>query len=226
MELNKKIIWFHHFMANRWRKSGNSDILLTWAQNHWRQWLQPRNFKKCLLLGRKTMTKLDSVFKKQRCKFSDKGPYSQRYDFSTTHVWMEELDHKEGWVPNNLCFPIVVLEQTLESPLDFREIQPVNPKGSQPCIFIGRTDDETEAPILWPSDVKSWFIGRDPGARKDWRQEEKGMTEDEMVGWHHWCNGHEFDWALGVGDGQGDLMCCSPRGRKESYTTERLNWLN
>ena len=118
----------------------------------------------------------------------------------------------------------MVLEKTLESPLDCKEIQPVHPKGNQSWIFIGRTDVEDETPILWPSDVKNWLIWKDPDAGKDWRQEENGMSEDEMVGWHHWLNRHEFEQALGVGDGQGSLVCCSPWGHKESDMTEQLNW--
>ena len=121
-------------------------------------------------------------------------------------------------------FWTVVLEKTLESPLDCKEIQPVNLKGNQSWIFIGRTDTEAETPILWLPDVKNWLIGKDPDAGKDWRQEEKGMTEDEMVGWHHRLNGHEFEWTLGVGDGQGGLVCCSSWGCKELDTTECLNW--
>ena len=113
----------------------------------------------------------------------------------------------------------------LLSPLDCKEIQPVNPKGNQSWIFIGRTDAEAETPTLWPPDVKNWLIGEDPDAGKDLGQEEKGTTEDEMVEWHHWWDGHEFELSLGVGDGQGALACCSPRGRKESDKTERLNWL-
>jgi len=118
----------------------------------------------------------------------------------------------------------MVLEKTLESPLDYKEIKPVNPKGNQSWIFIGRTDAEASAPILWPPDVMSRLIRKDPDSGKDWGQEEKGTTEDEMVGWHHWLHGHEFDQALGVGDGWGSLVCYSPRGCKESYTTERLKW--
>ena len=118
----------------------------------------------------------------------------------------------------------VVLEKTLESPLDCKEIQPVNPKGNQSWIFIGRTDVEAETPILWPSDVKNWLIWKDPDAGKDWRQEEKGMTKDEMVGWHHQLDGHEFEQALGVGDRQGSLACCSPWGHRDTDTTEWLNW--
>ena len=137
---------------------------------------------------------------------------------------MWELDFKESWVPKNWCFWTVVLEKTLESSLDFKKTQPVHPKGNQSWIFIGRTDAEPETPILWPPAAKNWLIGKDPDAGKDWRQEEKGATEDEMVGWHHWLNGHEFELSPGVGDGQGGLACCSPRSRKESDTTERLNW--
>ena len=141
---------------------------------------------------------------------------SYRYGFSSSHVEIWEVDHKEGWVTKNLCFQTVVLEKTLESPLDSKEIKPVNPKGSQSWIFTGRTDAEAEAPILWPPDVKNWLTGKDPDAGKDWRQEEKGMTEDEMVGWHHWLNGHEFEQALGVGDGHGIFARCSPWGHKKS----------
>ena len=129
---------------------------------------------------------------------------------------------KNFWSFHN-CFRIVVLEKTLYNPLDNKEI---SPKGNQPWIFTGRTDAEAEALILWLSDSKSWLVRKDPDAGKEWRQEEKGMTEDEMVGWHHQCNGHEFEKALGVGDGQGSLACCSPWGHKESNSTEQLNWNN
>ena len=148
--------------------------------------------------------------KKQRHYFANKGPYSQSYGFSITHVWMWELDHRESWSLKNLCFPTVMLEKSLESPLDCKEIKSVNPKGNQSWMFLGRTDAEAETPILWPPDVKNWLIRKDPDAVKDWRREEKEMTEDEMVGWHHQRNGHEFEQALGVGDGQGSLACYSP----------------
>ena len=138
--------------------------------------------------------------KSQRHYFSNRSPSSQGYGFPSGHEWMWELDYKESWVPKNWCFWTVVLEKTLESPLDCKEIQPVHPKG-QSWVFIGRTDVEAETPIFWPLDVESWFIWKDPDAGKDWGQEEKGMTEDEMVGWHHWHNGHGFGWTLGVGDG-------------------------
>ena len=128
--------------------------------------------------------------------FADKGPSSQSYGFSSSHVWMWELDHKESWALKNWYFWAVVLEKTLESPLDCKEIQPVNPKENQSWIFIGRTDAEAETPILWPPDA-NWLIGKDSDAAKDWRQE-KGMTEDEMVGWPHWCDGHDVSklWEL------------------------------
>ena len=137
---------------------------------------------------------------------------------------MWELDYKESWVPKNRCFWTVVLEKTLQSPLDCKETQPVHPKGNQSWIFIGRTDAEAEALILWLSDAKNWLIWKDPDAGKDWRQDEKGTTEDEMAGWHHQLDGHEFEQALGVGDGQGSLACCSPWGCNDLDTTEQLNW--
>ena len=129
----------------------------------------------------------------------------------------------DSWVPMNWCFRTVVLEETLETPLDSKEIQPVHPKGNQSWTLIRRTDAEAETPILWPPDMKNWLIGKDPDAGKDWRQEEKGMTEDEMVGWHHWLNGHELELTPGVGGRQGGLVCCSPWGHKELDTTE-WNW--
>ena len=135
---------------------------------------------------------------------------------------MWELDHKRGWVLKNWCFPTVVLAKTLESPLDCKEIQLVHPKGHQPWIFIERTDAEAETPIHWSPDAKNWLTGKDSDAGKDWRQE-KGTTEYEMVGWHHWLKGREFEQALGDGDGQLSLVCCSPWSHKESDTTEWLN---
>ena len=167
----------------------------------------------------------------QRHYFDNKGPSSQSYGFSSSHVWMWELDHKERWALKKWRFWTVVLEKTLESPLDCKEIQPVHPKGNLAWIFIGRTDAEAETPVLWPPNVKNWLFGKDPDAGKDpdtgkdWRQDEKGTTEDEMVGWHHRFDGCEFVQASGVGDGQGSLACCSPWGCKESDTTERLNWI-
>ena len=161
--------------------------------------------------------------KKQRHYFANTGLSSQGYGFSSSHVWMWELDYKESWVQKNWCFWTVVLEKTLESPLDCKEIQPVHPK-DQSWVFIGRTDVEAETPILWPPDVESWLIWKDPDAGKGWGQEEKGMTEDEMVGWQYQHNGHGFGWTLGVGNGQGGLVYCGSWGCKELDMTEWLNW--
>ena len=165
--------------------------------------------KRHLLLGRKVMTNLDSILKSR--DITNKGPSSQGYGFSSSHVWIWELNYKESWAPKNWCFWIV-LEKTLESPLDCKEIQPVHPKGNQSWIFIGRTDAEAETPMLWPPDATNQLIGKDPHARKNWRQEEKGKIEDEMVGWHHWHDGQEFEQAPGFGDGQGGLAYCHPWG--------------
>ena len=161
--------------------------------------------------------------KKQRHNFADKSVCSQSYGLSSSQVQMWELDNKKCWALKNWCLQIGVLEKTLESPLDCKETEPVNCKGNQPWICIRRTDAKADAPILWPPDAKSWLIGKDPDPGKDWRQEEKGMTEDEMVGGHHQLNGHEFEQALRDGEGQGSLTCCSPWGRKELDTTEQLN---
>ena len=138
--------------------------------------------------------------KKQRHYFANKVLSSQGYGFPSSHVWMSELDYKESWVPKNWCFWTMVLEKTLESPLDCKEIQPVHPKGNLSWIFIGRTDPEAETPILWLPEVKNWLIGKDPDAGKIKKQEEKGMTENEMAGWHHWLDGRESEWTPGVGD--------------------------
>ena len=173
----------------------------------------------CLLLGKKSYDQPRQRVKKQKHYFAKKGPSSQSYGFSNSHVWMPELDYKESWALKNWCFWSVVLEKALESLLDFKEIKPVNPEGNQSQIFIGRTDAEAETPIFWPPDAKSWLIWKDLDAGKDLRQEEKGMTEDEMAGWHHRLDGHESEWTLGVGDGQGVLACCDSWGRKESDTT-------
>ena len=137
---------------------------------------------------------------------------------------MWKLDCEGSWVLKNWCFWTVVLEKTLESPLDCKEIQPVHSKGDQSWVFIGRTNTEAETPILWPPHAKSWLTGKDPDAGKDWGQEEKGTTEDEMAGWHHRLDGHEFEYTPGVGDGQGGLACYDSWGHKESDTTEWLNW--
>ena len=161
---------------------------------------------------------------KQRHYFANKGLSSQGYHFSSGHVWMWELDCEESWALKNWCFWTVVLEKTLECPLDCKEIQPVYPKGDRSWVFIGRTDVEAKTTILWLPRAKSWLIGKDPDAEKDWGQEEKGTTEAEVAGWHHQLNGHGFGWTSGAGDGQGGLACCGSWGRKELDTTERLNW--
>ena len=168
---------------------------------------------------------LSKPTEKQRHSFANKGPSSQSYSFSSGHVWMSELDYKESWALKNWCFWTVVLEKTLENPLGCKEIQQVHSKGDQSWIFMGRTDAEAETPILWPPAAKSWLIRKDPDAGKDWRWEEKGTTEDEMVRWHHRVDGHEFEQALQLGDKQEGLACCSPWGCKESDANERMNWI-
>ena len=140
-----------------------------------------------------------------------------KWQIIISSVWMWELDYKESWAPKNWCFWILALEKTLESPLDCKEIQPVHPNGHQSWVFIGRTDAEAETPILWPPDVKSWLIWKDLDAGKDWGQEKKGMTEDEMVGWHHRLYGHGFGWIQGVGGGQG-AWCAAVHGVTKSRT--------
>ena len=165
--------------------------------------------KRRLLLGRKAMTNLDGVLKSRDIPLPAKVCISQSYGFSTSHGWMWELDHQEGWAPKTWRFQTVVLEKTLESPLDSKKIKPINFKGNQPWIFIARTGAEAEAPVPWPPYAESWLIGKDSDAEKDWRQEEKGVTEDKMVEWHHWLNGHEFEQTPGDSEGQGSLECCS-----------------
>ena len=180
-------------MANKWVNSGNTGWLYLFGlQNHCRWWLQPWN-KKMLAPWKESYDQPRQHIKKQRHCFANKGLPSQGYCFSTSHVWMWELDYKESWALKNWCFWTVVLEKTLESPFDCKEIQPVHPKGNQSWVFIGRSDVEAETPVLWPPDAKSWLIWKDPNAGKDWMWEDKGTTEDEMVGWHHRLNEHEFE---------------------------------
>ena len=185
--------------------------------------------KRGLLLGREVITKLNNVLKRRDITLPTKvykGLYSQSYGFSSSHVWIWKVGHKEGWALKNWCFQIVVLEKTLEGHLDSKKFKPVNPKENQFWIFIGRTVAAAEAPILWPPDVKSLLIGKDPDAEKDWRQEEQGATEEEMVGWHHRFSGQEFKQTLGDGEGQGNLACCSPWSWKESDRTEHWTITN
>ena len=182
--------------------------------------------KRLLLLGRQVMTNLEGVLKSRDITLPTKVCIKLCF-FSSSHVWMWELDYKENWAPKNWCFWTVVLEKTLESPLDCKEIKPVHPKGNQSSIFIGRIDAEAETPKHWPPDAKNWRIWKDPDAGKDWRPKEKGRAKDEMVGWHHWHSG--LEQAPGVGDGQGSLACCSPWGHKEFDMTDRtgvVTWLN
>ena len=164
---------------------------------------------------------------KQRRYFANKGPFhivlssSQSYGFCSSHVWMWELGHKEGWAPKNWCFRTMMLVETLESPLESKEIKAINPKGNQSWIFIGRTDAEDEALVPWPPDAKNWLIGKDPDAGKVWGQDEKGLTETLRLPAH--VNGQEFGQTLGDGEGQGSLVCCSPSGCKEFDMTELPN---
>ena len=159
------------------------------------------------------MTYLDSILKRRDITLPTKARLVKAMIFAVVQMW--ELNHKEGWVPKNLRFQTMVLEKTLESPLDCKELKPVSPKGNWPWIFIGRTDVEAETPMLWPPDVKNWLVGKDPNAGKHWRQEAKGMTEDEMVGWHHRLNGREFEQTPGESEWQMQLAGCSPWVHRE-----------
>ena len=204
-----------------------------WAvyKNWWgpAQWLDqkeaPKHFPKSNLHQKKVMVtdQPRQHIKKQRHYFANKGPSSQGYGFSSGHVWMWELDYKESWVPKNWCFWTVVLEKTLESPLDCKEIQPVHSKGDQSWVFFGRNDAKAETPVLWPPHVKNWLIGKDSDSRRDCGQEEKGTTENEMAGWHHQLDGRESGWTLGVGDGQGGVACCNSWGLTRLNDWTELN---
>ena len=180
--------------------------------------------KRRLLLGRKAIRNLDSILKSRDITLLTKVHLVKAMVFPVVMYGCESWTIKRSWAPKNWCFWTVVLEKTLESPLDCKEIKPVHPKGDQSRIFTGRTDADAVAPGLWPPDVKSWLTGKDPEAGKDWRQEEKGATEDKTVGWHHRLNGYEFEQAPGVAAGQGSLVCCSPWGCEDSDITEQLNW--
>ena len=172
-----------------------------------------------LLLGRKVMSNLDSIFKSRDITLPTKVRLVRAIIFPVVMYGCWELDCEECWAPKNWCFWAVVLEKTLESPLDCKEFQPVHSEGDQPWDFLGGNDAEAETLVLWPPHVKSWLIGKDSDAGRDWGQEEKGTTEDEMAGWHHWLNGPECEWIPEVSDGQGGLACCDSWGRKESDTT-------
>ena len=215
-------IWSHHFMGNRCGNNGNSDTLFWGAPKSMQIVTASHEIKRCMLLGRKAMTNIDSLLKSRFITLLTKVHIVKAMDFFSSHVWMWESDHREGWVMKNWGFWTVVLEKTLESPLDCKVIQPAHPKGNQSWIFIGRTDAEAETPILWPPDAKSWLIGKDSDAGKDWGQEEKGTTEDEMLGLYHWLNGYEFNQASGVGDGS-EVWRAAVHGVTKSRT--RLsNW--
>ena len=155
------------------------------------------------------------AYSKAETLLCQQGPSSPGYGFSCGHISMWELDCAEGWELKNWCIWTVVLEKTLESPLDCKEIQPIHSKGDKPWDFFGRNDAKAETPVLWPTHVKSWLIGKDSDAGREWGQEEKGTTEDEMAGWHHWVDGREFEWTLGDGDGQGGLVCWDSWAYKE-----------
>ena len=207
-------------MANRWGNSGwlyflGSKITADVDCSH--------EIKRCLLLGRKVMINLYNILKSRDITLPA-NVCSQGYGFSIGHVWMWELDCEESWALKNWWFWTVVLEKTLESPLNCKEIQPVHPK-DQSWVFMRRTDAEAETPILWPPDVKSWLIWKGLDAGKVWRWEEKGETEDEMIGWHHRHNGPGFGWTLAIGVGQGGLVCCGSWGCRvvHDWVTE-LNW--
>ena len=177
-----------------------------------------------LLLGRKVMTNLDRILKTRDITLPTKVRLVKAMVFPVV-MWMWELDSEESWVLKNWCFWTMVLEKTVESPLDCKEIQPVHSEGDQPWDFFGRNDAKAETPGLWPPYVKSWLIGKYSDAGRHWRQDEKGTAEDEMAGWHHWPDGRESQWTPGVGDVQGGLACCDSWGHKKSETTERLNWI-
>ena len=203
-------------MANKRGESGNSDrFYFLGLKNHCGWWLQPWN-PKTLAPWKESYDKPRQCIKTEKHHYLSKGLSSRSYGFSSRHVWMYELDRKECWAPKHWCFWTTVLEKTLESPWHCKEIKPVSPKGNQ------RPDAKAETPVLWPPDAKSWLIRKDLGAGNDWRWEEKRTTKDEMIGWHHRLNGHEFGETLGVGDGQGSLECCCPRGHTYSNMTEQL----
>ena len=198
-------------MACRSGKSANNDrFYFLELQSHCGQWFQPWN-EKMLTPWKDNYDKPRQSIKNQRHHFADKGSCSQSYVFSSSHVWM--------WILKNWCFWTVVLKKTFESPLDCREVKPVDPKGNQPWIFIERTD--AEALTLWLPNAKSQLIGKDPHAGKDWGPAEKGTTENETIGWHHWLSGHEFGQILGDSEGQTNPACCSPWGRKELDVTKQ-----
>ena len=209
-------------MANRWENNGNNERLYFGGLQNHADGECSHEIERPLLLGRKAMTKLDSILKSSVNTLPTKFHLIKSMCFPVVmYGW--ELECKESWALKNQWFWTVALEKTPESPLDYKEIKPVNPKGNQSWIFIEKTDAETETSILWPPDANNWLTGKDPDSGKDWRQEKKGTTADNMVGWHHHL-GHKFDQAPWAGDGQGNLAYCCLWGCKESDTTEWLYW--
>ena len=216
-------IWSHHFMANRWRKVetvadfilGGSKITADGDCSH--------EIKRNLLFGRKVMTNLDSIFKSRDITLPTKVCLVKAMVFPVIMYGCESWNLKKAEWRRIDAFELWCWRRLLRVPWTCKEIQPVHPKRDQSWVFIGRTDAEAETPILWPTDVKSRLIWKDPDAGKDWRREEKGTTEDEMIGWYHRLNGHGCGWTPGAGDGQGGLACCGSWGRKESDMTEILN---
>ena len=182
---------FHNHEPKILRASSSVRLYCFGLQNHCRWWCS-QDIKRFLLVGWKVMTNLDGILKSRNVTWPTKVCLVKAVVFFSGHVWMWELDCEESWAPKNWCFWTVGLEETLESPLDCKAIQPVHPKGDQSWVFFGRTDAEAETPILWPPDEKSWLIGKDPDAGRDWGQEEKGTREDEMAGWHHGLGEHVF----------------------------------
>ena len=213
-------------MGNRWGNSGNSVRLCFLGSKITADGDCSHEIKRRLLLGRKVITNLDSILKSRDITLSAKVHLVKAMVFPVVMYGCESWSIKKAeHLQKNWCFWTVVLEKTLECPMDYKKIQPVHPKGDQFWIFTGRTDAEAETLILWTPDVKSWLIGKDPDAGRDWGQEEKGTTEDKMVGWHHRLNGHGFGWTPGVGDGQRGLVCCGSWGRRvgHDWATD-LNW--
>ena len=210
-------------MANRWGNNGNSDRLFFWGSKISADVDCSHEIKRRLLLGRKVMTNLDSILKSRDITLPTKVYLVKAMVFPVVTYGCESWTIKKAECQRTDAFELRCWRGLFESPFDFKESKPVNAQGNQSWIFSGRTGAEAEVPILWPPDANSWLIGKDPDAGKDWRQE-KGVTEDEMVDWHHQFDGHEFKQTLGVGDGQGSLVCYSPWGCKESDTTEQLNW--